>query len=121
MTENQNDDPRSLYVCESDDPAQQRSLSERDDIRSDFRLSNDGDGFGNCMAWLFPIAIELDLRESTAVPAEWQYRAGAMGSHHEPDCYVAECLQAYSDETILQFGNVLSRYQNKLHAADLTY
>jgi len=94
---------------------------EYKDIKADYMLSCDGDGFGNCMAWLFPIAIELDLRESTDVPADWQYRAGALGSHHEPDCYVAECLQNYSDETIQQFGNVLSRYQSKLHAADMSY
>ena len=95
-------------------------MTEYDDIKAEFRLSNDGDGFGNCMGWMFPIAIELDLR-GAGVPEAWQYRAGAMGSHHEPDCYVAECLQNYSDETIQQFGNVLSRYQSKLHAADMAY
>ena len=91
-----------------------------DDLRNDFRQTSDGDGFGNCMAWLFACAIELDIRGDD-VPEAWQYRAGAAGSHHEPDCYYAECLSTFDSDTIAEFGNILSRYQSKLHAAGKTY
>ncbi len=95
-------------------------MTQYNDIKAEYKMSCDGDGFGDCMGWMFPIAIELDVR-GVGVPEAWQYRAGAFGSHHEPGCYVAEILHSYGDEILVQFGNVLARYQSKLHAAGLSY
>ena len=95
-------------------------MSTHAELKQEYKLASSGDSFGDCMGWLFPIAIELDVR-GDIVPDSWRYRAGALGSHHEPDCYVAEVLQDYDSETLTKFGNVLSRYQSKLHAAGLTY
>jgi len=89
-------------------------------LKDEYRMSCDGDGFGDCMAWAFPIAIELAIR-GDGPPESWGYKAGAGGSHHEPDDYAAMVIADYPSDVLEQFGNVLSRYQAKCHAAGISY
>ena len=97
-----------------------RSEHTYDQLKVEYRMACDGDGFGDCMMWLFPIATELAIR-GDGPPESWEYRAGAGGSHHEPDDYAASIIVDYPTDVLEQFGNVLSRYQDKCHAAGISY
>jgi len=90
-------------------------------IANEYKLQADnGDPWGSAMSALFDIAEELD-RRGDEVPAEWEYRPGALGPG-APDTYFAQAvLPLYDASDMRAFGSVLARYTDNLRAAGMSY
>jgi hypothetical protein len=79
------------------------------DLKNEFRLSNDGDFYGNVMAWWFAISAEITFnRQDISVPAEWNYNPG-MASGPEDDDYTASIVREATDDALIEFGNKMAR------------
>ena len=72
------------------------------DLKNEFKLTNDGDNWGNVMQWLFAIADYLTF---------------------ETDEYVFQALKemALPNDEVLQFGKVLIRARDILESKGESY
>lgn len=82
------------------------------------------DPYGWCMGHWFGIAHALNCAGED-IPAEWRYRAGAMGPDVEdwPASQYAEGLDTgeWSADDLRDTGDVLNRYRNRVEYAGLAY
>lgn len=91
------------------------------DLKHEFRLTSDGDKWGNAMHWLFCLADEMHFRrDAMNVPAEWQFKPSPFGPDDE-DEYVNESLSRTPTHTLEAFGALIYRYCDKCRAAGLDY
>ena len=90
-------------------------------LKHEFRATNDGDPWGNCMQWLFAICDYLTFETDECIPDAWQFRP-AMGGADE-ESYVFQSLKELSlpDQEILEFGKVLIRLRDILEHKGLSY
>jgi len=89
-------------------------------LRQEYRLTACSDPWGDAMHWLFTIADHLHFNEN-GTPDAWQYRPSPLGPTNDPDDYVTGLCAETDAETLTDFGNVLSRYAEKLRLAGLDY
>lgn len=90
-----------------------------DNLKAEFRLTNDGDSWGNAMSWWFAVAGEMYER-GLEVPPAWQYRPSPMGAI-DPDQYEAPIVAEAADDNLCRFGAMLHRYAGMLRAAGKDY
>lgn len=88
-------------------------------IAEDWRSDRHGDPYGSAMSVLFDIAAELNIRDE--VPASWLYRPSPMGDDREPDSYWYDLTCNAGTQELIDFGNILSRYIDKLKVAEMDY
>lgn len=89
------------------------------DLKSELRLSNDGDSWRTCMSWWFATAAEL-FERGVYLPPEWQYRPSPMGAI-DPDAYETPIVAEAGDDDLLRFGRLLDRYSSKLKESGKAY
>lgn len=87
---------------------------------ADFRSYVTGDPWAECMEAFFAVAGEMRMRD-LEIPEVWHYGPGAMSDPRDPDGIWFEMLTAVDDETLTQFGAVLSRYSDLLRSAEMNY
>ena len=78
--------------------------------KAEFRLTSDGDDWGNVLGWWFHVADEIYWNRDFPVPEEWEFRASPIGPQNEPDEYETEVVRNMSDDDLAHFGAVLNRY-----------
>lgn len=90
-------------------------------LKDEYKLTNDGDPWGNCMQWLFAVCDYLTFETDECVPNEWHFRASPCGSDEKS--YVFQSLKELSlpDQEILEFGKVLIRLRDILEKKGLSY
>lgn len=94
-------------------------------LKNEYKLTNDGDHWGNCMQWLFAICDYLTFETDECIPDEWKFRP-AMGGANE-DCYCYQSLRHFAFEQfitskdVLEFGRVLIRLRDILEHKGLSY
>ena len=90
-------------------------------LKHEFRATNDGDAWGNCMQWLFAICDYLTFETDECVPDEWHFKPSPFGAYEES--YVFQSLKQLSlpDREILEFGKVLIRLRDILEHKGLSY
>lgn len=92
---------------------------------------DDGDAWGNAMAWAFGVAETLEYL-GFPVPPEMEYRCSPLGPvlEREPDSFPDCEVLAYFDsepypqaaaDTIYRAGQILNRYLGVLDRAGLSY
>lgn len=87
---------------------------------AEFRLSFDaGDPWGSTMAWWFAVADALMEAAPELVPNKWQFRQSPLGP--DTESYEYETCRTWPAETLVRFGNALSRYAAMLKAAGKDY
>jgi len=93
-----------------------------DALVREFRLTTDGDIWGNVLGWMFRIADSLTFHHEEAVPAEWQFRPSPMGRGDDPE---EDDVAAMLDETdpadLVLFGGVLELAREVLVAQGKDY
>jgi len=91
------------------------------DLKNEFKLTNDGDNWGNVMQWLFAIADYLTFETDECVPDEWQFKPSPFGAAEE--CYVFQALKEMElpSDDVLQFGKVLIRVRDILESKGESY
>ena len=78
-----------------------------DELKAEFAITNDGDIYGNCMAWWFAVADVLYFERDGAVPDEWEFNPGAA---QEPeDTYHVEVCREASTDDLIAFGDRMKR------------
>lgn len=87
---------------------------------ADFRMYASSDPWGECMGAFFAVAAEMYMRD-LEIPEVWRYGPGAMSDPRDPDEIWFEALKATDDESLAQFGAVLSRYSDLLKSAEMDY
>lgn len=87
-------------------------------LKDEFRLTGNGDVWGNTMAWWFAVALEMNDRGLT-IPDEWKFRAGAGRS--DADTLEGEACQQASEEALEEFGALLNRYADYLKFKGKSY
>ena len=94
-------------------------------LKNEFKLTNDGDNWGNVMAWLFAIGDYITFETDESVPDEWQFKPSPMGANE--DCFVFQSLRHFASEgeimsaDVLKFGNVLNRVRDILERKGESY
>jgi len=90
-------------------------------LKNEYKLTNDGDAWGNCMQWLFAICDYLTFETDECIPDEWQFKASPLGADDES--YVFQSLKELSlpAREILEFGKVLIRLRDILEHKGLSY
>jgi hypothetical protein len=94
-------------------------------LKNEYKLTNDGDAWGNCMQWLFAICDYLTFETDECIPDEWKFRASPMGANE--DCFCYQSLrhfafeQEITDADVLEFGKVLIRLRDILERKGLSY
>ena len=92
------------------------------DLKFEFRLTADGDGWGNAMHWWFVIADEIHFeREALSVPDDWHFRASPLGSSNEDDDYAVTAVREADDGTLMAFGALMHRYARLLKHLGKSY
>lgn len=89
-----------------------------DDLKQEYRLTNDGDDWGTATFWLFNIADEIYFERDFDVPHEWQFRPSPLGKCSD-DNYIEYSITEAGDGDLLRFGKLLHRYTNMI--ADKAY
>ncbi len=91
------------------------------DLRSDFKMNDSGDPWGNTLGWLFSIAKRLHF-EAGGAPSEWAYRPSPLeNGGPDAECYEDESVYDAHLEDVERFGSVLWRYRSRLKRAELDY
>jgi len=93
------------------------------DIKSEYKLTSDGDSWGHCLCWLFAIADEIYFNrcDEISVPDKWQFRPSCIGPSNDPESYETEIVEGTETHDLLQFGQVLHRYADRLKRAGKDY
>jgi|SRR5215472_1875449 len=89
------------------------------DLMAEFRISADGDWWGNTMGWWFAVAGEMWER-GLPIPDSWQYRPSPFGGR-DPDAYETEPCERATDHALILFGRALHRYAGILKKAGQDY
>lgn len=85
------------------------------DLKCEFRLTADGDDWGNCINWWFTIADEIHFnRENLCVPASWKFKSSSLGSSNDPDAMETSAVVAADDESLMKLGALIDRYARLL-------
>lgn len=80
-------------------------------LKSEFRLTSDGDDWGNTMIWWFSIADEIYFKRKTlCVPPSWKFKPSPAGFVNDLDDYVANCVSEADDQSLMRMGNLVHRY-----------
>ncbi len=90
-------------------------------LKADFKLSCDGDTWGETMQWWFTIADEIYFNRDFPVPADWHFRPSPLGPSNEPGEWPVDIVEAAGDDELLAFGNLLNRYARLLKRAGKDY
>jgi hypothetical protein len=90
------------------------------DLKSEFRISSDGDDWGNAMHWWFAIAGEIHEHREWNVPDAWRYRPGLSAIPDATD-YAAEACHNATDDALTEFGALIHRYARALKRAGKSY
>lgn len=88
-------------------------------LMQEYRLTCDGDTWGNTMAWWFAVAGEMHER-GLDIPADWQYRPSPLGGKND-DAYETPICEEASDDALILFGRAMNRYATILKAAGKDY
>ena len=80
------------------------------DAKAEFRMTADGDDWGNALNWHFHVADEIYHNRAMAVPAGWQFRPSPLGPANDSEGYETSIVQDMSDGDLERFGAVLLRY-----------
>ena len=83
-------------------------------LKTQFRLTSDGDSWGNAMQWLFAIGDYITFKTDSHVPNAWDFRPSPLGANE--DCYVFQflCDENIPADSVLEFGNALLRVRDIL-------
>jgi len=90
-------------------------------LKQEMRLTHDGDAWGNTMGWWFAVADELNTRDPALVPAHWEFRPSPLGPSNDPDAYETYVVEEAPTKALIAFGNILTRYAQRLRRAGLDY
>lgn len=90
-------------------------------IQVEYRLTCDGDAWGNAMNWLFAIADEIHFNRSVECPASWQFKPSILGASNDPDDYATGIVRDAPDHDLITFGQLLNRYLRALRHAGHDY
>jgi hypothetical protein len=89
------------------------------DLKHEIKLGDIAyDPWGTAMAWWFAVADEIAFKRNIDTPAHWEHRPG-LGC--DPETYEGDMVADANDETLIKFGNLLSRYVAKLELAGRSY
>jgi len=91
------------------------------DLKNEFKLTNDGDNWGNVMQWLFAIADYLTFETDECVPDEWQFKPSPFGADEESYVFQALKEMELPSNEVLQFGKVLIRVRDILESKGESY
>lgn len=93
------------------------------DLKADFRIDLRSDPWGHTLHHWFMVADEIYFRRPRlCVPADWQFRPSPLGPNSDDDGDpFSETLRAADDAAVLRFGNLLSRYADRLRHAGKSY
>jgi len=92
------------------------------DLKAEFKLSSDGDEWGNVMQWWFTVADEIYFnRDTIEVPESWEFRPSPLGPSNEPDDYPTYIVADAKADDLLRFGKLMDRYAGALRHADHDY
>jgi hypothetical protein len=90
------------------------------DLKFEFKMTSDGDNWGNCMVWLFAIA-DYQTEFADGPPEAWEFRQSPLGANVEDYTYQT-LLEIEPDTDVLgAFGDLLWRYREKLLTAGQDY
>lgn len=86
------------------------------ELKAEFRLTSDGDDWGNVMHWWFTIAEEIYWHRgpSLEVPPSWRFRPSPLGETSDPDDYALSAVREADDSTLAAFGALIHRYAQRL-------
>ena len=85
------------------------------DLKSDFRMTSDGDNWGNCLSWWFTIADEIYFnRENLRVPESWRFKPSMCGPSNEANRWETIAVLEADDVSLMKFGHLISRYASLL-------
>ena len=90
-------------------------------LKKEYKLTSDGDAWGNCMQWLFAIGDHLTFNTNIPVPAEWEFRPSPLGA--DDDSYVFQFLREdhVAADDVLSFGHSLIRLRDILQSQGRDY
>lgn len=90
-------------------------------LKSHFRLTNDGDSWGNTMQWLFAISDYITFKTDSCVPDSWEFRPSPLGPDDES--YIFQFLDEENvpADELLKFGESLLRVRDILIAQGRDY
>tara|TARA_R100000655_G_C2948020_1_gene186839 strand:- start:43 stop:327 length:285 start_codon:yes stop_codon:yes gene_type:complete len=91
------------------------------DLKNEFKLTNDGDNWGNVMEWLFAISDYLTFETDECVPDAWQFKPSPFGADKESYVFQALKSMALPSDEVLQFGEVLFRVKEILERKGQSY
>ena len=93
-----------------------------DALKAEFRMDNcSDDPWSTAMSWHFALCDWLHFRTDEEVPPEWRYRPGAATDIQEDDDWRHGAFMAEDTGTLIDFGNLLDRYTDKLRLAGRDY
>lgn len=91
-----------------------------EDLKTEYRLTNDDDAWGNCMGWLFAVCGEIYMR-GRDIPAAWGYSPGMASDPRDPESYEGQSCKLATDQALDKFGENLHRLAGFLKACGKDY
>jgi len=91
------------------------------DLQNEFKATNDGDHWGNCMQWLFAVCDYLTFETDEIVPDEWQFKPSLFGANEDDYNYQTLKELDVPSEDVLHFGSLLVRFSEMLKRKGLDY
>jgi hypothetical protein len=91
------------------------------DLQNEFKATNDGDHWGNCMQWLFAVCDYLTFETDEIVPDEWQFKPSLFGANEDDYNYQTLKELDVPSEDVLHFGSLLIRFSEMLKRKGLDY
>jgi hypothetical protein len=94
------------------------------DLLGHVRDANQGDPWGESMAWMFATAAKLEF-EFGGAPDEWRFHPGAGTTsanwRESFESYELDMLEGADEDVLTRFGAIMNRWANKCKAAGLSY
>jgi hypothetical protein len=118
--ESESDDLESLRLWLESAPALEGRDWDYAFLKAEFKMYADSDIYGVAMEWFFEVGFEMDDRRLT-IPADWHFRRGAMGRGRDITEHPAAIIVGATDDALEQFGNLLSRYVDRIKHAGKDY
>ena len=91
------------------------------DLQNEFKATNNGDHWGNCMQWLFAVCDYLTFETDESVPDEWQFKPSLFGANEDDYNYQTLKELDVPSEDVLHFGSLLVRFSEMLKRKGLDY
>lgn len=91
------------------------------DLQNEFKATNDGDHWGNCMQWLFAVCDYLTFETDEIVPDHWQFKPSLFGANEDDYNYQTLKELDVPSEDVLHFGSLLIRFSEMLKRKGLDY